>query len=76
MVRYKFTPGWNPCKPHAEDAPRISKYHAKVFGMTRPYAKPSKYHAKSPKPRSSKSQNATPFAKAFDVLRNYAAKFY
>ena len=39
--------GWNPCKPHAEDAPRLSKYHAKVFGMTRYYAKPSKYHAKT-----------------------------
>ena len=49
MVRYKFTPGWNPCKPHAEDAPRISKYHAKVFEMTRHYAKPFKIPRQKPK---------------------------
>ena len=52
--------GWNPCKPHAEDAPRLSKYHAKVFGMTRHYAKPSKYHAQNQGPQNHKMPRHSP----------------
>ena len=56
-------PGWNPCKPHAEDAPRLSKYHAKVFGMT-----PQK-----PKTKQNTPSTSTIYAGTRQNLRSHAS---
>ena len=34
-------PGWNPCKPYAEDAPVVVKRHAKVTNDAKLYLPPS-----------------------------------
>ena len=36
-VRRVNAPGWNPCKPYAEDAPVIVKRYAKVTNDAKPY---------------------------------------
>ena len=33
----KYVPGWNPCKPYAEDAPVVVKCHAKVTNDAKLY---------------------------------------
>ena len=56
-------PGWNLCKLHAEDAPRLSKYHAKVFGMT-----PQK-----PKTKQNTPSTSTIYAGTRQNLRSHAS---
>ena len=34
-------PGWNPCKPYAEDAPVLVERHAKVTNDAKLYLPPS-----------------------------------
>ena len=62
-VDHYLNPGWNPCKPHAEDAPRLSKYHAKVFGMT-----PQK-----PKTKQNTPSTSTIYAGTRQNLRSHAS---
>ena len=62
-VTCPYMPGWNPCKPHAEDAPRLSKYHAKVFGMT-----PQK-----PKTKQNTPSTSTIYAGTRQNLRSHAS---
>ena len=37
----QLAPGWNPCKPYAEDAPVLVERHAKVTNDAKLYLPPS-----------------------------------